>query len=341
NGLVLDFVRQQGDRLETDLARRDLTINAMAVDLETGELVDPTGGSVDLEAGRIRTISRANFEDDPLRMLRVYRFAAVLGYTVDPATASWVRALAPTITRSAGERILAELGKLLASPRGPEAMAAAEEAGLLRRIWPELEAEGAARGLAASRALVTVLEGLAARGAAGWRTSEVFDQALAGERPVRALLVLAALLSAAPEGLDAVAGRLKWSNKEDAWVRGLVTAPEAAAEAAAAPELERAVYRLWRSYREVALGLVALALARGLDPGLGDRLLEAYWTLHDRRQAAPRLLTGHDLMKELKQPPGPHLGRWLERLDEAQALGEVATREEALACAASWIARGE
>ena len=76
-----------GDSLDEDLRRRDFTVNAMAVTLPGKEFVDPYGGLADLAAGLLRTPGRPedSFDDDPLRMLRAARFAAQLGFAVDPA----------------------------------------------------------------------------------------------------------------------------------------------------------------------------------------------------------------------------------------------------------------
>ena len=77
-----------GDNVHDDLARRDFTVNAMAIDLADGALVDPFGGGADLEAGRLRTPldPEISFSDDPLRMLRAARFIATLGLAPEPAS---------------------------------------------------------------------------------------------------------------------------------------------------------------------------------------------------------------------------------------------------------------
>ena len=103
--------------LREDLKRRDLTINAMAYNEQSG-LVDLFGGLEDLNAGVIRCVGdpRERFGEDALRILRAIRFSAQLGYTIEPETLSAVRQLAPALTRISAERIQAELVKLLMSP---------------------------------------------------------------------------------------------------------------------------------------------------------------------------------------------------------------------------------
>ena len=100
--------------IEEDLSRRDLTINAMAMD-DDGRVIDPFGGQKDLALRRIRCVGdpRKRFEEDALRILRAIRFASVLQFAVDPATVEAVHARAGLLKRIAAERILAEMNKLL------------------------------------------------------------------------------------------------------------------------------------------------------------------------------------------------------------------------------------
>ena len=102
------------DRLEEDLCRRDLTVNAMAMDLR-GHITDLYGGREDLEAGILRCVGEPErrFEEDALRILRTLRFAAVLGFSVEPRTDAALRVKAPLLRCIAPERILTEMVKLL------------------------------------------------------------------------------------------------------------------------------------------------------------------------------------------------------------------------------------
>lgn len=107
------------DEIERDLARRDLTVNAMAWHPARG-LLDPFGGAEDLEAGVIRAVGdpRARFEEDGLRVLRAVRFAARLGFSIEEETQTAVRELAPLLSRVSFERIGAELRGILAAGAG-------------------------------------------------------------------------------------------------------------------------------------------------------------------------------------------------------------------------------
>ena len=121
-----------------DLARRDFTINAMAYSAEEG-LIDPFGGRDDLAAHLVRAVGEPErrFEEDALRILRLYRFAARFGFAIDPATGAAARALGPHLDCVSAERIQEELLKLLAAPRPGSYL----EPAVLAIILPELEPE--------------------------------------------------------------------------------------------------------------------------------------------------------------------------------------------------------
>ena len=122
--------------LTEDLARRDFTINAMALGPE-GEVVDPFDGRDDLNAGIVRCVGEPDrrFAEDALRMLRAVRFAAQLGFAIAPETEEAIRRNAGRMARVSGERIKAELEKILLSPH-PERAGELLRWGLLAHLWP-------------------------------------------------------------------------------------------------------------------------------------------------------------------------------------------------------------
>ena len=122
--------------VEADLARRDFTINAMAYSAEEG-LIDPFGGQADLAAGIVRAVGEPErrFEEDALRILRLYRFAARFGFAIEPATGGAARALAGHLDCVSAERIQEELLKLLAAPQPGRDL----EPAVLAVILPELQ----------------------------------------------------------------------------------------------------------------------------------------------------------------------------------------------------------
>ena len=167
-----------------DLARRDFTINAMAYNEKEG-LVDPFGGQADLQSGIVRAVGvpRQRFTEDALRILRLYRFAARFGFSIDPPTAQAAQKLCAHLDCVSVERIEEELAKLLSAP----APAAYLDKKILTVVLPELSPEA----LAAAKPVV--------------------DACPAGERalPVR---LAALLLSLGEDGTRRTLRRLRCSN---------------------------------------------------------------------------------------------------------------------------------
>ena len=135
-----DITPLHGGDIESDLRRRDFTINAIARPLRGGELIDPLGGAGDLRAGVLRLVSAGALEDDPLRALRLVRLSCELGLAADPDAREGVRAAAGLLSRVAGERVYAELRRVLASERAGDGIRLALELGLCASVLPELEA---------------------------------------------------------------------------------------------------------------------------------------------------------------------------------------------------------
>jgi poly(A) polymerase/tRNA nucleotidyltransferase (CCA-adding enzyme) len=126
--------------LPEDLRRRDLTINAIALNLYSGELVDPTGGQRDIRERIIRAIGNPaeRFNEDGLRLLRAVRFACELNFTLEGETRRALALCKDNLRQVSWERIRDELNKMLASPAPSRSFFIMEEAGLLPLIIPEL-----------------------------------------------------------------------------------------------------------------------------------------------------------------------------------------------------------
>ena len=141
-----------GKTLEEDLARRDFTINAMALRLPSPnrnfefrisnfEFIDPYGGRTDLKKKLIRTVGDANkrFSEDALRLLRAVRFATTLGFTIEKKTLGAITKNAKLLSKISGERIRDELLKILETNKPADGIILAKEAGLLKVFLPELD----------------------------------------------------------------------------------------------------------------------------------------------------------------------------------------------------------
>jgi putative nucleotidyltransferase with HDIG domain len=137
-----DLSPLRGPSIESDLALRDFTVNAIAEPLCGGELIDPLGGVRDLELGVLRLAAADALEGDPLRAMRLVRLHCELGLEPDEPALAACRSVAPRLREVAAERIYAELQRILASERAPEGIALMNELGLTAVVVPELDALG-------------------------------------------------------------------------------------------------------------------------------------------------------------------------------------------------------
>ncbi len=141
-----DFTNFEGPDLEADLGRRDFTVNAMGVDLRRLVATQSLSGVIDLFGGRqdvigrvLRAVRPGVLDDDPLRLLRAVRFAATLGFVIDPETAGEIRMRARRIEESSPERLRDELFLILAERRADTHLGLLDSLGLFQHLLPELE----------------------------------------------------------------------------------------------------------------------------------------------------------------------------------------------------------
>jgi len=144
-GSVVDVASMRGPDLLADLKARDFTINAMAIDIEDAfrpdaTIIDPCDGQSDLRARTLRATSGQVFQRDPVRMLRALRFAATLGYRVEPQTTDWIRRDAPRIVDTSAERIRDELVPIVGGRGAAQNLRHMEQLGLLQHVLPEVAA---------------------------------------------------------------------------------------------------------------------------------------------------------------------------------------------------------
>jgi poly(A) polymerase len=133
-----DVSALHGGAIEDDLAQRDFTVNAMAVPLDDGTLIDPHGGASDLETGVLRLVSPGAYDVDPLRPLRLARLSAELDLRPDGDTEAATRAAAPMVPRASPERVFAELRRLIVAPGAMLGIELADRLGLLAAVLPEV-----------------------------------------------------------------------------------------------------------------------------------------------------------------------------------------------------------
>jgi len=390
----LDFSSYEGG-IEQDLARRDFTIDAMAIDIDQlvkdsqrVRLIDPFNGCEDLDQKVVRSVGELAFESDAVRLLRAVRLAAELGFSIDSETEEQIRRYAELVTGVAGERVREELLRLLIVPGSGRFIAYLDKLGLLTVVLPEL---AVLKGVEQPKehfwdvfdhSLETVLavDFLLQQGdweysdgellaTVPWSTglAQYFTREVSSGSTGGALLKLAALLhdvakpqakTIEPDGrmrflghaqegatiAAAIMERLRFSTKETRLVETMVRyhlRPMQMSQEGL--PTDRAIYRYFRDAGEAGIDTLFLSLADHLATR-GPHLDRAGWQEHTRiidyvlkqyydqqSQVRPvKLIDGHDLINIFGLSPGPSLGGLLEAVREAQAIGEITSREEAL-----------
>jgi poly(A) polymerase len=403
----VDIAEIQGGSIEADLARRDFTINALALPVaprkawSAASLLDPRGGLADLQTKRIRAESEALFKDDPLRLLRAVRIGAQLRFTIEPKTLTLIGRLRTRVLAPAGERIQAELLGLLSEEGASDWLRVMDECGLLTALFPDLEPSRRCAEVyyGAGGVLKHSLDACERADYLLSNVPKIFPEhsrevsaALTPKPASRALLMLATLLHdvSKPETAKTVDGRLRFFGHDTVGARRAADimkklkfsrAQIDEVSAVVAQHLrpgnlasggvvtDKASYRFFRDLGPHALPLLLVCWAdhasylpqdriakllrqAALDPDAGSaararlkpeearktvfhlqvisclmgRLFDA-----DEKPVPERLLDGNEVMKALGLKPGPGVGKALEALREAQAVGKVKSREDALA----------
>lgn len=137
---VLDFTSYRGADIDADLLERDLTINAIALNLQDRTTLDPLHGATDLRERRIRQCSSTSMQADPIRILRAVRLAAALEFRIDPATRTAMRLAAASLPTTSQERQRDEVFRMLGGPRPDASARALEMLGVFPYVMPELSA---------------------------------------------------------------------------------------------------------------------------------------------------------------------------------------------------------
>jgi tRNA nucleotidyltransferase/poly(A) polymerase len=400
---LFDFARLRGASIQEDLRTRDFTINCLAVDLNNPhEIIDPTQGLSDIKDGIIRAASTRSFLEDPIRVLRIVRFALQIEGRIESDTLALLRGSIDKLSSTSVERIRDEVFRIFALPHPIGAIRLMDHLDLVNQVFPELEAmkdvrQSPPHDFDVWRHTLSVVEGLGRlitvmarehdpEGASQLSLGEFslrlgryreglndyLDIELSQGRSMRQLIYLAALYhdSGKPSAMEIEDDRIKFigheqegaqilkakakdlrlSNHEVQWACKVVEGhlrPAMLAESGKATK--RSVYRFLRDTMDAAPGILLLSLADALGRGnppvdqefWGERiqvvrdLLGGYFDSQNVTLIQRPLLKGDEISLELDVAPGPVIGEILEALREAQAIGEIQTRSEALSLARS------
>ena len=306
----LDFARARTERydrpgalpavaratLADDLARRDFTINAMALRLTApgaGELLDIFGGREDLARRRVRVLHDGSFRDDATRILRALRYAGRLGFALEPGTARLLRRDLPYLRAISGARLRREIELIAGEERAGRIARAADKSGALRALH---------------RALAPDARALRAMG----RLSRVAH---------RDAVLLALLFSAAtPPAADAAIARLALTGEQARAARGLLALNRRARTIARVTLRPSQAVRLLDAHSADAIEAFALLEGRSLAGRRARRYLDDWHAVRPR-------LNGRDVVA-LGVPRGPQVGAALASLRDARLDGRVKSRQD-------------
>lgn len=366
--ITFDFTGLGTNTIADDLRRRDFTINALALELPAGrQLLDPHGGLMDLERKIIRPVTDNSLASDPLRLLRAFRLALELGFTIDPAIE--YQGATVSLARTAPERIGMEFMRILNTPRAADCVKSLIALGRLTEIIPEMSAllEEPELREHTLRTFVKIEELLSAPGFFS-RFEPEWQSYLTQNPPRVPLLKLAGLLHdiAKPHtrfvnesgethfyGHDSLGARLavkigyerlRLSRPQVRILRTLVKEHMRLHLLATAPELsDRAIRRFFRDLGPEALGLMILCYADGWATAGRTIHLEDTITrminqqrMENARRRIKRLVTGHDLIA-LGMKPGPVFKVILQELEDLQVEGKITTREQGIEYLKSYL----
>lgn len=354
--LVIDVARFRGDALMADLADRDFTFNAMAVDLtgDMGQLIDPLSGEDDLAKRIVRRCGPHAIADDPIRALRAVRQSVQLNARIEPATLADIRSV--SLDAVSPERVRDELVKLLSLQRPEAALRVARSLNVLpvpltdERLVLVEKLNGILSTISRRRTdetAATFVYGMIVMGLDVFRQRllDHIERTWPGDRSHFSLMMFAAMLQNL-EMAEQYAVELRWSGSEKkhmvAVLRWMPTVLSLGTD-------DLSLHRFWRQAGEAGIDACLMALADYLaGAGLGLKqdawvrqieqvqlVLDAWFNRHETVVEPPPLLDGHDLMERLDLEPGPQIGELLTLIREGQVIGSITTVDEALAAARS------
>lgn len=332
---TVDIAQQEGASLVTDLHRRDFTINAIAYNPHTQEIIDPLQGLADLQQRWLRMVSPANLKDDSLRLMRAYRQAAQLGFTIEPTTQATIRDLASHISQVAAERFRTEIGYLLASSQGTRWLTNAWEDGLITPFFKHATRQSCDKLANVDRAAAFLTT--------TWPILGTKLQACVRDTIKTTWLgiaKLACLVHPQPEIAEIELQELTYSRAE---IRAVTTALKLFPKFIASHMTLREQYSF---FQEVGIAFCATALlalahdnlveavSTSLEPQSNFvTLIRRYLNPDDLVAHPTPLVSGKEIIIALNIPASPVVGTLLMEIAIAQAEGRITTSAEAIALA--------
>ncbi|TAN44237.1 MAG: CCA tRNA nucleotidyltransferase [Nitrospirae bacterium] len=334
---VIDLANMRYGTLDIDLSERDLTINAMALPLRFAatrnieEIIDPLNGLADIKNRVIRMVADENFMKDPLRMLRVYRFAAILGYSIEDKTREAVRAFAPMLTSVPGERIAEELRHIFKNDESCNMLSLMAEDGLFQKVFAKCDPKQALDLYCGVEEMLDP--------SSNNLTASTKD--FVKTNPVMICLKLSTLFQS-EKNIVAFSSAMKISRQEAELTKRYFCGRNLLADLRvkdAAPDSKEAVGFLIKFRHDIyPLSVLATAMDRGISDYCKG-LISFYETVFKKRESLLPLINGYDIKKEFALKASPLFKKILDAIELGVLEGNIAEREQALSLAREVINR--
>ena len=322
-GLTVDIAQQDGNSITDDLARRDYTINAIAYDLQTRKLIDPLNGTQDIQQRTLRMVSKDNLISDPLRLLRAYRQGAQLNFTIESDTRQAIRELFSLLTTVAAERVLMELRYLLQASSSSQwlAMMVADD---LLTGWLKIpvDRDVADRLAKFDRACQLIQQHYP-------ELDRELDRALRDTIAIsrKSIGKFTLLLSLDLQLATAQMLRLTFSSAE---IQVITTAITYLPQLLGTEMSLREQYYWFQSVGNNFSLLVILAITAGVKIVELVPLIERYLDPHNQVAHPTLLVSGRDLVEQLKIAPSPTIGKLLTEIQIARIMDKISTPADAI-----------
>ncbi len=327
--LTMDFSQTRGNDIIDDIYKRDFTINSISIsfnDCFSGHecnFIDPTSGIDDIKNKIIRVVSENSLTDDPLRMVRAFRFASKLNFNISPDTLKLIESYKDRIIRVSRERIETELFKMLDSDQSSKYVKQMYDSGLFMAIIPEVPQQD-------------------------WHIYETLENILSGEfihmfpeyseeiniymaGPSRkSMTKFSFLLQGTYNSIENICRNLKMSNYKTDTITRLVTYYR---DIVQGKNKTGNIFILdfFRNTGNDGIAILFTALSAGIvSREEVTHILNIYYNKIKPLWGSPRLIKGHDLIELFNLKPGPEFKKIFYLIEEQQVEEIIKTREEAL-----------
>ena len=300
-----DIAQAQQNDIEVDCHRRDLTINSIFYNLNTHEVYDPFNGVSDIENKVIRTASLDNMKADPLRILRVYRFLAKTGFSIDEDLSQCCKENVGLLDKVSRERIYSEVMNILSAPYLKNSLDKMQDDGLLHTLFPSLPEDDS-----------TI------------RNAIDQTEKIPREKPLLKLLVLLSASEKSVDDIEADLRNLKFTKKQVSFIKKMLE-NRITQDKLNQNDTKRAFAEIIKSLGDDTEDAILLAQAQFDDEKLEElhqHFIEVKSTFPDYKP----LLNGKEIASTLGIKPSKYVGEVSNELLMQQLMGNVKTTEDAI-----------